>query len=309
MGVSFINRYRLKESSIYPLETKVSRQGWYEPNRSSFSSQPLQINRLFCPTGFMHDTQSCGIVKSRKPVNKRLNTHKDRFLNFKFKVNLVSSLILRMKQNLAISIRTRKILDFDSIHRTGCGGYLCGIDEAGRGPIAGPVVAAAVIFSDDVYIESVFDSKKLTYKKRDELFNLIISSAHAYGIGLASTPEIDKLNILQATKLAMNRAVEKLRTKPGKIIADGNFYSSRVAPVENIIRGDEKSFSIAAASILAKVTRDRMMESLGSSYPQFSFAHHKGYCTRAHIDEILEHGYTDIHRRSFKIKAIQLELL
>jgi ribonuclease HII len=249
------------------------------------------------------------MIKSIKPVNKRLITHKDMFLNFKFKVNLVSSLILRMKQNLAISTRTRKILDFDSIHRRECGGFLCGIDEAGRGPIAGPVVAAAVIFSDDIYIESVFDSKQLTHKKRDELYELIRDSAHSFGIGMADTDEIDRFNILQATMLAMHRAVEKLKSKPGKIIADGNFYKSQIAPVENIIRGDEKSFSIAAASILAKVTRDRMMEELGSRYPHFSFGHHKGYCTRAHIDELLEHGYTDVHRRSFKIKAVQLELL
>ena len=214
-----------------------------------------------------------------------------------------------MKLNLAIKLRTRKILDFDIVHRRQGGGYLCGIDEAGRGPIAGPVVAAAVIFSDDIYIDSVFDSKKVSHKKRSELFEQIKHAALAFGIGLATRDEIDALNILQATKLAMNRAVEKLKIKPEKIIADGNFYSSPVSPVENIIHGDEKSFSIAAASILAKVTRDRIMEELGNSYPHFSFAHHKGYCTKAHIDELLEHGYTDIHRRSFKIKAVQPELL
>jgi ribonuclease HII len=233
------------------------------------------------------------------------------FLNFKFKVNLVSSLILLMTKQgrTATTERTQKLLEFDSIHRSSCGGYLCGIDEAGRGPIAGPVVAAAVIFGDDIYIESIYDSKQLTRKKRNELYEQILNSAHAYGIGMADINEIDKLNILQATRLAMNRAVDKLKTRPGKIIADGNFYTSSIAPVENIIRGDEKSFSIAAASILAKVTRDRMMEELGNIYPHFSFGHHKGYCTRAHIDELLEHGYTDVHRRSFKIKSVQLELL
>jgi ribonuclease HII len=121
------------------------------------------------------------------------------------------------------------------------------------------VVAAAVIFSDDVLIESVFDSKKLSAKKRKELFGEIKHYALAYGIGLSSHGEIDTLNILSATKLAMDRAIAKLKVKPDKIIADGNFYSSDIAPVENIIRGDEKSFSIAAASILAKVTRDEMM--------------------------------------------------
>jgi ribonuclease HII len=211
-----------------------------------------------------------------------------------------------MKPDL-IAERTRKILDFDNGRRDS--GYLCGVDEAGRGPIAGPVVAAAVIFSDDIYIESVFDSKKLSPKKRSTLFEQIKQTVLAYGIGIADRDEIDKLNILQATKLAMNRAIAKLKLRPGKIIVDGNFYSSPVAPVENIIRGDEQSFSIAAASILAKVTRDRMMTELQNTYPNFSFSHHKGYCTKAHIDETLEHGYTDIHRRSFKLKAIQLDLL
>jgi len=225
------------------------------------------------------------------------------FLNFKFKVNLVTFYLMRIKQDPAV--RTREIINFDDSRRALCDGYLCGVDEAGRGPIAGPVVAAAVIFSDDVYIESVFDSKKLSYKKRSRLFGQIKHSALAFGIGIADRDEIDKLNILQATKLAMDRAIRKLKVKPGKLIVDGNFYSSPVAPVENIIRGDEKSFSIAAASILAKVTRDRMMEELQTSYPNYSFAHHKGYCTKAHIDEILEHGYTDIHRKTFKIKSIQ----
>jgi ribonuclease HII len=212
-----------------------------------------------------------------------------------------------MNQDLAL--RTRKIFEFDRTLRDLCGGYLCGVDEAGRGPIAGPVVAAAVIFSDDVYIESVFDSKKLTPKKRNELFEQIKFSAIDYGIGMASHREIDSINILAATRLAMDRAIAKLKIRPDKIIADGNFYSSPAAPVENLIRGDEKSFSVAAASILAKVTRDQMMIELQFMYPHFSFHHHKGYCTRAHIDEILEYGYTDIHRRSFKLRAIQLELI
>lgn len=229
------------------------------------------------------------------------------FLNFKFKVNLVTSYCLEMKQDLAL--RTWKIYDFDCKQRAIAGGLLCGVDEAGRGPIAGPVVAAAVIFSDDVLIERVFDSKKLTAKKRQELFDKIKQNALAYGIGAASHSEIDSMNILLATKLAMDRAIRKLKIKPDKIIADGNFYSSDLAPVENIIRGDEKSFSIAAASILAKVTRDEMMISIQAKYPHFSFEHHKGYCTSRHIDEILEHGYTDIHRRSFKLKAVQLELI
>jgi ribonuclease HII len=212
-----------------------------------------------------------------------------------------------MKHDLAL--RTRKIYEFDCSLRSVSGGYLCGVDEAGRGPIAGPVVAAAVIFSDDMFIESVFDSKKLGAKKRKLLYDEIIHGALSYGIGMANHSEIDSINILAATKLAMDRAIARLKVKPGKIIADGNFYSSSAAPVENIIRGDEKSFSIAAASIIAKVTRDEMMINMQAKYPNFSFSHHKGYCTKAHIDELLEHGYTDIHRRSFKLKAVQLELI
>jgi ribonuclease HII len=212
-----------------------------------------------------------------------------------------------MKQDLAQ--RTRKIYEFDCSLRSLSGGYLCGVDEAGRGPIAGPVVAAAVIFSDDVYIESVFDSKKLPAKKREMLFDEIVNNAMAYGIAVSSHEEIDTINILSATKLAMDRAISKLKITPDKIIVDGNFYSSAAAPVENIIRGDEKSFSIAAASILAKVTRDNMMADMQNMYPNFSFSRHKGYCTKAHIDELLEHGYTDIHRRSFRLKSVQLELI
>jgi ribonuclease HII len=229
------------------------------------------------------------------------------FLNFKFKVNLVISLIISdMKQDLAL--RTWKIYEFDRKIRSKCRGYLCGVDEAGRGPIAGPVVAAAVIFSDDVYIDGVFDSKKLNACKRRELYEQVTQNAASYGIGIASHSEIDSINILAATRLAMDRALAKLKIKPAMIIVDGNFYSSEQALVENIIGGDEKSFSIAAASILAKVTRDELMIGFQAKYPNFSFEHHKGYCTRAHIDEIIEHGYTDIHRRSFKLKAIQLEL-
>jgi len=212
-----------------------------------------------------------------------------------------------MKSNLAL--RTQKIFEFDVLMRSFSGFNLCGVDEAGRGPIAGPVVAAAVMFGDDTFIENVYDSKKLSEKKRKVIFEQIIHTAKAFGVGIASHEEIDEINILSATRLAMDRAVAKLKIKPDKIIVDGNFYSSPVAVVENIIRGDEKSFSIAAASILAKVTRDEMMKDMQLTYPNFSFSHHKGYCTRAHIDELLEHGYTDIHRRSFKLKSLQLELI
>lgn len=207
------------------------------------------------------------------------------------------------------SKRTRGIIEYDSGIRLETGRLVCGVDEAGRGPLAGPVVAAAVIFGDDVYIEGVYDSKKITCKQREELFGEITSSALCWGIGIVDNQKIDELNILNATKAAMTIAIDKMSEMPGIIIADGNFYSHPMAQVKNVVKADEKSFSVAAASILAKVTRDRIMCEYEQVYPNFAFASHKGYGTAAHLDEILEFGYTDIHRRSFKLKAIaQLEL-
>jgi len=208
----------------------------------------------------------------------------------------------------SITGRTKGLIRFDNKLRTGFGGILCGVDEAGRGPLAGPVVAAAVVFSDDVYIEGIFDSKQLTHNKRDDLFGEITSCALAYGIGIVDNNEIDCLNILAATKKAMNTAISRLKIQPDIIIADGNFYSNEICRVDNYVKGDEKSFSIAAASIIAKVTRDRLMTELEKEYPHFSFSVHKGYGTRRHIDEIIEYGYTSIHRRSFKVKCLQGEL-
>jgi ribonuclease HII len=204
--------------------------------------------------------------------------------------------------------RTRKLVKFDNKFRSGIDGFLCGVDEAGRGPVAGPVVAAAVIFGDDAFIKGVFDSKQVIAEKREELYDEIINSAVCYGIGIVDNKEIDKINILNATKLAMSSAISKLREVPQKILADGNFFIHETAEVENIVKGDETSFSIAAASILAKVTRDRIMCEYQNTYPNFTFSMHKGYCTINHIDEILEYGYTDIHRRSFRLKAMQGEL-
>jgi ribonuclease HII len=204
--------------------------------------------------------------------------------------------------------RTRAMIDFDNSLRSGFSQLLCGIDEAGRGPIAGPVVAAAVIFGDDVFIEGVFDSKMLTCAKREELFEEIINTATTFGVGIVHNVEIDVINILEATRGAMTQAVAKLKVAPGLIVADGNFYSNNSVKVENIVKADEKSFSAAAASIIAKVTRDRMMIEFEKTYPNFSFSMHKGYCTRKHVDELLEHGYTDIHRKTFHIKMLQGEL-
>ena len=212
------------------------------------------------------------------------------------------------------SERTHRLIEFDnklrgSISLSGAdSAVLCGVDEAGRGPVAGPVVAAAVIFSDDVYIEGVFDSKKVTKSRRKALYEEIIDSARAYSVGIVSNTDIDEINILEATKRAIDKAVSRLRVTPGLIAADGNFYSNPITRVENYIKGDEKSFSIAAASIIAKVTRDRMMEEYERDYPHFSFSAHKGYGTKKHIDEILEYGFTAIHRKSFKIKQLQGEL-
>lgn len=203
------------------------------------------------------------------------------------------------------SERTCTLLEYDSIIRRDAGGYLCGVDEAGRGPIAGPVVAAAVIFADDVYIEGVFDSKKISRRKREELYAEIIDSALCWGAGIVGSAKIDEINIQQATIEAMNIAVRKLSQSPALIVADGNFYTNNSARVSNVIKADEKSFTVAAASIIAKVTRDRIMCEYENIYPDFTFSHHKGYGTPGHIDEIIENGYTDIHRKTFRLKAVQ----
>jgi ribonuclease HII len=207
------------------------------------------------------------------------------------------------------SKRTRSLIKYDNRIRLETGRLLCGVDEAGRGPLAGPVVAASVIFGDDVYIEGIFDSKQVTSKQREELFEEIKEKALCYGIGIVDNNRIDELNILNATKEAMTIAISGMVEMPGIIIADGNFYAYAFCEVRNVVKADEKSFSVAAASILAKVTRDRIMCEYEQLYPHFTFAAHKGYGTASHLDEILEFGYTDIHRRSFKLKAItQLEL-
>lgn len=203
--------------------------------------------------------------------------------------------------------RTKTIIDFDSIMRRKSGGCICGVDEAGRGPLAGPVVAAAVVFPDDVFIEGVFDSKMLTHKKRVELFGEIKELSICYGVGVSGSKEIDTVNILEATRIAMSKAVSKLKFKPAVILADGNFYSHTDYEVQNFVRGDSMSFSIAAASIIAKVTRDKLMTDYERKYPHYTFSVHKGYGTEKHIEEIRQFGYSEIHRRSFKIKSLSYE--
>lgn len=178
-------------------------------------------------------------------------------------------------------------------------GCVCGVDEAGRGPLAGPVCAAAVILPPELEIPGLDDSKKLSDKRRRELFPVIQEKALSFGIGWASQEEIDQINILQATYLAMRRAVEQLTVLPELALVDGNRAPSLPMPVETIIHGDGLSASIAAASVLAKVSRDDLMLSLAKEYPEYGFEIHKGYGTKAHYAALTAHGPCPIHRRSF----------
>lgn len=176
---------------------------------------------------------------------------------------------------------------------------ICGVDEAGRGPLAGPVCAAAVILPPHVDIPGLNDSKKLSDKRRRELFPVIKEQAIAYGIGLASAEEIDKINILQATFLAMARALEQLKVRPEYALIDGNREKDFGIPVETVVKGDSRSASIAAASILAKVTRDDLMLEMAQQYPEYDFEIHKGYGTKRHYEALREHGPSPIHRKTF----------
>ena len=176
---------------------------------------------------------------------------------------------------------------------------ICGVDEAGRGPLAGPVCAAAVILPDGCIIEGVNDSKKLTEKKREQLFDVIKETAVAYSIATADEKEIDEINILQATYLAMNRAFQGLNLKPDMALVDGNRDPGLGIPTRMIVKGDANSMSIAAASILAKVTRDRFMLEMDKKYPQYQFAKHKGYGTKLHYEMLDKYGASEIHRMTF----------
>ena len=176
---------------------------------------------------------------------------------------------------------------------------ICGVDEAGRGPLAGPVCAAAVILPKHLEIPGLTDSKKMTDKKRRELFPLIQEQSVAYGIGLASQEEIDEINILQATFLAMERALSQLNVRPDMVLIDGNRERDFGVPVQTVIKGDSLSANIAAASILAKVTRDNLMMELAQQYPQYGFEIHKGYGTKAHYEALRQYGASPINRRSF----------
>ncbi len=176
---------------------------------------------------------------------------------------------------------------------------ICGVDEAGRGPLAGPVCAAAVILPPDLEIPGLNDSKKLSDKKRRELMPIIKEQALAYGIAFASEQEIDEINILQATYLAMQRAIDQLSVKPDLALVDGNRAGEFGVSVKTVVKGDSLSASIAAASVLAKVTRDDLMLELAKQYPQYGFEIHKGYGTKAHYAALSEHGPSPVHRMTF----------
>ncbi|MFA7419085.1 MAG: ribonuclease HII [Melioribacteraceae bacterium] len=188
---------------------------------------------------------------------------------------------------------------FDKSFLTGKVKLLAGIDEAGRGPLAGPVVAAAVIFDKKVFHPQINDSKKISEPKREELYDWIICNCISHGVGIINHKEIDEINILQASLKAMRIAASQLEPKPGLILIDGNkSFLSEIKTI-TVVKGDSKSFSIAAASIIAKVTRDRMMKDLAKKYSVYGWEHNKGYATKEHISAIKKHGITELHRVTF----------
>ena len=185
-----------------------------------------------------------------------------------------------------------------ALHQEGYS-VVCGVDEAGRGPLAGPVCAAAVILPEDCELPGLNDSKKLTEKKREALYDQIVDKAVAYGIAFASVEEIEEINILSAALLAMNRAIAQLPRTPDIALIDGNTTRDIAVPARAVVGGDGKCACIAAASVLAKVTRDRLMLDMAKEYPQYAFEKHKGYGTKAHYAALEEYGPSPIHRKSF----------
>ena len=184
---------------------------------------------------------------------------------------------------------------------------ICGVDEAGRGPLAGDVYAAAVILTDGTLIDYLNDSKKISEKRREELFDVITEKAAAYCVASATVEEIDRLNILQATMLAMKRAVSGLSIVPDMVLVDGNRLPDLERPAQCVIKGDAHSASIAAASVLAKVSRDRSLRELAVKYPQYGFEQHKGYGTAMHYQMLEKYGISEVHRKSFLKKLINDE--
>jgi len=198
--------------------------------------------------------------------------------------------------------RKMRLVRLEQSLRVGAVRHIAGVDEAGRGPLAGPVVAAAVVFPSDLYLPGVDDSKKLTAARRDELFDRIMHSALSVGVGIISHEVIDELNILNATFRAMHEAVAKLAIVPDHLLVDGNMFPGGNVPFTTVIGGDGFCFSIAAASIIAKVTRDRIMCAYDARFPGYGFASHKGYATQEHRDAIAHLGYCAIHRRTFHLR-------
>lgn len=196
------------------------------------------------------------------------------------------------------------MLEYESMFSNQGYKAVCGVDEAGRGPLAGPVCAAAVIFPEGLVIDGIDDSKKLTAKKRDKMFDIIKNEALAYSVAWASVQEIEEINILNAAMLAMKRAVEGLSVKADFALIDGNKTPQLDIPSMAIIKGDALSQSIGAASILAKVSRDRLMLEMAEKYPEYGFEKHKGYGTQLHRDMLLKYGPCEIHRMSFLGKIL-----
>ena len=196
--------------------------------------------------------------------------------------------------------RLKQLKEYENQLRSKGFEFICGIDDAGRGPLAGPVVVASVIMPADSIIEGVNDSKKVSEKKREKLYDLILEEAISYGVGIIGQDEIDDINILNATKKGLTMSLKELDKKPDLIIVDALTHIDTLGiPYESIIKGDAKCYSISAASIIAKVTRDRIMREWDKIYPQYGFESHKGYGTAKHIAALKEYGPCEIHRRSF----------
>jgi ribonuclease HII len=192
----------------------------------------------------------------------------------------------------------KELFDYDTEFRKEYP-VICGVDEAGRGPLAGDVYAAAVVLRDGLLIDYLNDSKKISEKRREELFDIIRDNAEAYCVATASVQEIDSMNILNATMLAMRRAVEGLGIKPDLALIDGNRLPQLDCESRYVIKGDATSASISAASVLAKVSRDRYMKELAEKYPQYAFEQHKGYGTKLHYEKLEEFGVSEVHRKTF----------
>ncbi|WP_018250082.1 ribonuclease HII [Orenia marismortui] len=214
---------------------------------------------------------------------------------------LAQQILRKQKKELEARNKFRRMSVHENRLREQGYKVLGGIDEAGRGPLAGPVVASVVILPEEIYISGLDDSKKLSEKKREELFDIIQNQAIDIGVGIVHNKRIDEINILQATYQAMREAINNLDVSPEFLLVDAETIPNISTPQAAIVEGDSHSISIAAASIIAKVTRDRMLLDYHKQYPEFNFASHKGYGTQEHIQALREHGPTEIHRTSFKI--------